>query len=115
MKRKRDHEGRGRRSDPLVPALPSPPTLPAAPLLSVARESAHSGFPHIESWSRLPGFKGFTIRPGVERAFTWTWKAQLPDGRHVYLHGFVSTIYEALNACDYALQREDWRIDKYAK
>jgi len=77
-------------------------------------ERQYRTFPFIESWSRTSGFKSFAIRPKKGSGYAWTWKAQIPDGRHVYVHGFGETVQDCLLACDYALEREDWRTDKYS-
>lgn len=107
-------EGRGVPSRSLDTGTPPPAKHTVIIQSPPAMERQYRSYPFVESWSRTPGFKSFAIRPSSERGFTWTWKAQIPDGRHVYLHGFVDSYQEAMLACDYALEREDWRTDKYA-
>lgn len=114
MGKRNDVEGRGSPSrasestPPKTTAKTVKVSVPAHP------ERQYRAYSFVESWSRCEGFKSFTIRKSKERGYTWTWKAQIPDGRHVYLHGFADSYSDALLACDYGLEREDWRNDKYA-
>jgi len=114
MKRRNDTEGRGRPSRSIDASTPPPAKTTVVIHSPPAMERQYRAYSFVESWSRCAGFKSFSIRPSAERGYAWTWKAQIPDGRHVYLHGFTDTYAEALLACDYALEREDWRTDKYA-
>lgn len=77
-------------------------------------ERQYRTYPFLESWSNTEGFKSFTQRRRPGGGYTWTWKAQLPDGRHVYLHGLGETMNDCLLSVDYCLEREDWRLDKYS-
>jgi len=114
MGKRNDLDGRGSPSRASESSPPKPRQKTTKVSVPVHPERQYRVYSFVESWSRCEGFKSFSIRKSKERGYTWTWKAQIPDGRHVYLHGFSDSYSDALLALDYALEREDWRTDKYA-